>query len=349
MRIVWNDNNWETPIKKRHNPSLWKDGKNNASFENSFGFGGEDWLFNSRYNINGYQYGYIRGVEHLSDDLEFIDELYLYTIDSYSKKRLLVAKINNVEVIEGYNEVQSIISPVLKKFKEQRIEELKAVDAYYKALDIFELQSNVRFKPADINFFGYLNEIEQLNKSSFYRFTPYKVDDELEQILLKNILSSVIFTFKKGKSKPIKSHTRTMGLSNCVNLRAHTDISEDLYDYLHKVLEISKDFISIENSRVSGRIIDGTIIDSNKYTFFEIKTHSYALANIRDAIGQLLEYSHLDPKIKIEKLVIIGPAIMNKFEEEYLNRIRNSIKLKLEYWAYMVNEKQLKSKFRIYK
>lgn len=254
MRLVWNDNNWETPIKKKHNPSLWKNGTNNASFEKSFGFGHEDWLLNTRYEINGYQYGYIRGVQKLLENIEYIDKIYLYTIEPNNKNRLLVATIKNVEVIESNNEAQSIILPVIDKYNKQQLEELKTVGAYYKALYDYKFKVNIRFKPTDFYFLGYQNEIEKLKNQAFSRFTPYRVDDNLEKILLENNLFRTGFAFKKGKAKPVKAHARLINSGSSFNPRTHTNISEDLYDYLHKILKIDKDFISIEKSRVYNKI-----------------------------------------------------------------------------------------------
>ncbi|MDI1234542.1 MAG: hypothetical protein PSX81_09690 [bacterium] len=348
MRLVWNYNDWETPIERKYNTSLWKDGKNDASFEKSFGFGGEDWLFNSRYNIDGFQYGYIRGVDKLSSSLESIDELFLYTIDSASKKRLLVAKIMNVEIIEGYDEIQNFISPIINGFLDHHIDELKVVGADYQRIIDNPLQFNVRFKLEDVTKYGYLNEIKVLSTPSFSRFTPYIVDNTLEKKLLNNIITPSTFIFKKGKSKSVEAHKRTNLGGQSFNKRVHSDITEDLYKYLIDIKSVNKDKISIENSRVGGCVVDGVIQHTNTYSFFEIKTASTAIANIRDAMGQLIEYSHLDKNTKIEKLIIVGPAMMNNEEEKYFNRIRNAINLKLEYWGYKMNEKKLKDKFKVY-
>jgi hypothetical protein len=55
LRIAWNKNNWEFP--SGHKWSKENQGKKNIAYENQYGFGGEEWLFNLRYNIKGYQYG----------------------------------------------------------------------------------------------------------------------------------------------------------------------------------------------------------------------------------------------------------------------------------------------------
>lgn len=348
MRLIWNDNNWEKPMKRKYDPTIWKSENKNKSFEKAFGFGGEDWLFNSRYNLNGQQYGYIRGVDRLSSDDKFIDELFLYTIESNTKKRLLVLKIKDVEIIKSYGDTQEIISPILKQFHQQHIDELKSVDAYHQALDKFKLHANVRFRIENITNYGYFNEIEEFKKHKFDRFTPIIVDKYLESIIINNIINPAVFCFRKGKSKSVIAHHRVRKCGFDFNIRLHSDITEDLEIFLLEVKSIKKEDVSIEKSLVGGRIIDGVIQNSNKYSFFEIKTSSTATSNIRDAIGQLIEYSHLDKNINIEKLIIVGPATMNFEEKLYFNRIKNTLNVNLEYWAYKMNEKNIEDKFVIF-
>lgn len=345
MRLVWNDNNWETPIKRKHNPSLWKDGKSNASFEKAFGFGGEDWLFNTRYNLDGVQYGYIRGVDHMSKDVEFIDILYLFTIEPETKKRLLVAKINNVEIIEGYNDEQRIIAPLLNKYREQHIEELKYAEAHFQALNKFELQANIRFSLDNVKRYGYANEMQVLEGNKYNRFTPYILDDVFESKLLQNIADPINFTFKSGKAKTVMSHTRNYKRQSGINIRLHSDITDDLYKYLLNCENVRRDNVSIETSRVGVKIVDGVVRSNMNYSLYEVKTFNTASANIREALGQLLEYAHLYEYIVIEKLVIIGPAPMSNNEMAYFIRIRGAINIRLEYWAYNINGKNIKDKF----
>jgi hypothetical protein len=73
------------------------------------------------------------------------------------------------------------------------------------------------------------------------------------------------------------------------------------------------------------------------------------MLNFRQAIGQLFEYAFLDPKIKLKKLVIVGPVRLNDLEVNYLNQLRNVISIPLEYWAFNKSEKEIKNRFFIYK
>mgnify|MGYP000448125579 CR=1 FL=1 len=69
------------------------------------------------------------------------------------------------------------------------------------------------------------------------------------------------------------------------------------------------------------------------------------LTNIRNALGQILEYAYLDDQVSIEKLIIIGPVELKDHEKIYLNRINQLLAPDLEYWAYLPEQEQLKNQF----
>ena len=53
-RLTWNSNNWNLP-SGFSNKSV-----KNENYETDSGFGWEEWLFNSNYVLDGYQYGFIQ-------------------------------------------------------------------------------------------------------------------------------------------------------------------------------------------------------------------------------------------------------------------------------------------------
>ena len=64
FRITYNKNNWEYPSGRY----LHNNGEvdSSSAYENIHGYGHEEWLFNARYRIGEYQYGYINGVEKMN-------------------------------------------------------------------------------------------------------------------------------------------------------------------------------------------------------------------------------------------------------------------------------------------
>src|ERR1044072_4403443 len=77
-RLTSNENHWELPSFHRWN--LEDQGKKNVPFENQYGFGHEEWLLNSRYIVNGFQYGFIRGIQDSDPEVKRFEEVHLYTV-----------------------------------------------------------------------------------------------------------------------------------------------------------------------------------------------------------------------------------------------------------------------------
>ena len=86
-RLSFNTNGWQSPSGLT--------GKSvNRIHESIYGFGFEEWLFNKNFvDKDGYNFGYIEGIHK---NFQYGDNRYpieLYTIDSRTKRRYLVAII----------------------------------------------------------------------------------------------------------------------------------------------------------------------------------------------------------------------------------------------------------------
>jgi len=80
---------------------------------------------------------------------------------------------------------------------------------------------------------------------------------------------------------------------------------------------------------------------------FEIKTSNSASSNIRQALGQILEYALLDGELNCSKLIIVGPARLRESETEYFDRLKKFINIALEYWMYDSSATKIDDKFII--
>lgn len=347
MRLTWNTNNWQYPSGHK-----WKkaSGSSSKPFENQHGYGHEEWLFNSRFNLNGYQYGDIRGADSIAVDVEDVDELHLYTIDPETKDRYLVGVLRNVEIISEFEEKQKIVSTLFEDYKEQMLSELRAVgaDAAYFANRQFEPSVKFKMEEADIYSEPILaNQLKHENK--FNRFQPYIIDDELEALISSAYNPKINFVFTNGEAISKGRYKKVTVANEALVVRTHTDITKDLSKYLKKEVNIEKENISIEKTRVGNTIVDVAVKEGNQYSFFEVKTNSKASRNIRQAIGQLLEYALMDAKTSIRRLVIVGPAGLDQIEQAYFKSLQKSINFPLEYWAYTFNKHRIADKFKVFK
>jgi len=346
MRLTWNDSGWQYPTGHKWDRKY--QGKTDVAYENQYGFGHEEWLFNSRYRRAGFQYGSIRGVEQMSTKDELIDKIILFTIDPISKDRFLVGELENVEIIENYSSEQKSIVSRFSKHLNEMIAELKSVGADHKPLKKFGFRPNVKFKWEGAEIYDDPILADSLKGRHYNRFQPYKLNVGLKNLIRAETLIENKLIFESGRGATSKGHERkTRGTKRIVK-RLHTTISNDLYHYFNQEKKIPKNQLSEEKTRVAGNLVDFVKLEGNKLVLFEIKTNNQALGNIRSAIGQILEYALLDSKAEVKKLVIVGPAELKIFDLTYFKSLQEMIKKPLEYWAYTFEDVALKSKFVIY-
>tara|TARA_R110000868_G_scaffold387260_1_gene655789 strand:- start:521 stop:1996 length:1476 start_codon:yes stop_codon:yes gene_type:complete len=343
MRLTWNSNNWETPCGHSWHP---KNQRNSAiAYENQYGFGHEEWLFNERFRIGGYQYGYIRGVNNLSEDVEFLDQITLYTIRD-DKQRCLVGNIHNVEIIEGYEEEEEKIENLIASYMPSMLDELKKVNADYDRFKNDYLLPNVKFKWDEADLFNEPFSVDFLDGAEFNRFQAYRLQEELEVSIEREFVKKVKFDFQHGKASNTAEYTKSISNKKTKVKRRHGEITDDLYDYLISQ-GFKKENISVEKTRVGGAIVDVVLKHDEEFDLFEVKTSNTALKNIRQALGQIFEYALMDGEITCKRLVIIGPAELKEQEKDYFNRLKDLIQMKLEYWGYRSQEKVMDKKFII--
>ncbi|WP_321321638.1 hypothetical protein [Labilibaculum sp.] len=344
MRLTWNSNNWEFP--SGHTWCEKNQNNSNIAYENQYGYGHEEWLLNERFRIDGYQYGYIRGVNNLSTDVEVIDQITLYTIRE-DKQRCLVGNLYNVEIIEGVKGEENKIKDLISNYKSAMLEELKEVNADFEHFRQDQLLPNVKFSWEMAELFQQPIPVDFLDGAEFNRFQAYYLKEELIEPIQKEFEEKSKFKFQAGKALNTGEYTKSTSKKNTKVKRRHGEITDDLYDYLITAGN-SENNISVEKTRVGGAILDVVLKEeSDTYVLFEIKTSNSALNNIRQAFGQIFEYAFLDAEIKCTKLVIVGPASLQGNDKDYFNRIRELINIKLEYWEYKSSEKNIENKFII--
>lgn len=68
-----------------------------------------------------------------------------------------------------------------------------------------------------------------------------------------------------------------------------------------------------------------------KIVFFEIKTAGSARLCIRQALGQLMEYSYFPKENHADKLVVVGTGKIDKNIEEYLKKLNSDFNMNIDY------------------
>ncbi|MNF96506.1 hypothetical protein D3C84_792980 [compost metagenome] len=110
----------------------------------------------------------------------------------------------------------------------------------------------------------------------------------------------------------------------------HNDYQSNLYSELSNIY--GEENVGTE-IYANGLSIDLVVKQGESYWFYEIKTASTARACIRQALGQILEYSYWPGHQRAEKLVIVGSTVASAEEIRYVEYLRDTFGLQLEYQA----------------
>lgn len=142
-------------------------------------------------------------------------------------------------------------------------------------------------------------------------------------------VAEVAFSFEPGCT--IKKLTATP-YTKCDPINAdlrHNALQLKLYEML--VAEFGKDAVGTELPTGNGTRIDVVLKHVTGMWFYEIKTFHSPRACIRDAIGQLLEYSHWPKGIGAEKLIVVGENALDADGAKYLETLHRLFSLPIEY------------------
>lgn len=335
FRLTWNTTGWQYPV--RHKWRRENQGKTNVAFENQYGFGGEEWLFNPRYLQDGYQYGYIRGVEDLADDVRLIATAYLYTFNQATRERFIAGIISQLEVIKARPEVLRIGQKLYDRYAGDVEAELEDVKADVRGLAAEGFLPNVRFRITDGELFQEMQPAPGLAGYQYNRFMPYIVDETLQEII-DGALPEDEFIFRPGVAASTKDFERNNTRATRTVRRLHTDITRALEKYLAPEYTNAKKNLSVEQTPFGMNKADVVITHKpGIISIMEVKTSGLARKNIREALGQLLDYACWHPHLKIQKLIIISPSVLSVREKAHLAQICKQIAIPVGYWQYLAN------------
>jgi len=113
-----------------------------------------------------------------------------------------------------------------------------------------------------------------------------------------------------------------------INLR-HNVLQKALYDKLLGIY--GADNIRTELASGVGTLIDIVVRHDSEFWFYEIKTAHSPRACLRQAIGQLLEYTFWPGAQEATRLIVVGESPLDDEGSEYLRTLRERFSLPIEY------------------
>ncbi|MDA9119420.1 DUF3578 domain-containing protein [Opitutales bacterium] len=136
------------------------------------------------------------------------------------------------------------------------------------------------------------------------------------------------FNAKKPKGSSSKSKKREIGETEVTHL--HIDLQKALFEVLVSKYGIKN--VDSETEIIPGKFADLVVrLESGNFEIYEIKTKPTARKCIREALGQILEYSYWPGSPIVEKMWIVGPASIDDDSSAYLNTIKEEFAMPIEY------------------
>lgn len=137
------------------------------------------------------------------------------------------------------------------------------------------------------------------------------------------------FHFRAGHNARKSSSVVTRVESKLsVSLR-HNALQQALFDALCK--EYGAENVGTEIPNGSGGRIDAVAKSKKGHTFFEIKVGQSLQACLREALGQLLEYSYWPGSQRAISLVIVGEAVLDEQCKAYLANLSSDLLIPVSY------------------
>jgi hypothetical protein len=205
---------------------------------------------------------------------------------------------------------------------------------------------NIRFKPEDVSWFGAepvpFGEHEKISHTRYTLLSRDCVKSDRQfpsSGATKNGSPELIFTGKTkkerngGKREPIQQT-----VIQCLQL--HTDIQNSLLEYLK--LDNPGHQVELEVVKADGGSIDLVMRRANgKNVFYEVKTYASAKMSIREAVGQLMEYSYYPDCVLASKLVIVSQAPLDEDGKRYIKMLNKKFSIPISYMQFNHHDSQV--------
>lgn len=329
-RICWNSNNWKKPSGSGGKS------KNKDSYEYKYGFGHEEWIFDTSKLIDGYHYAYLQSIYNHGDrDVVYDISLYTIKVDGNKKIRYWIGEILQVEAVD--------------------VDESKRVLKIYKEKGWYdEMKTQLEVSGAEAS------EIGRINKSDFFvlKFKPenliaiepysFSHKDPAVPSNYYNLLNFIckpkcknnnsLFEFSSGNKSKQGFGNRQSSQSHVEICYLHNKIQNGLYKLLCS--KYGDENVGAENDTGYNSRIDLVVrLNRSSFYFYEIKTGTSALACIREALGQIIEYVHFrDFPINVDKMFVIGTCLPNEEEIRYINLLRKEYNIPIYYRQYIIDD-----------
>ena len=318
-RIAYNSAGWHHPTgdAAQHEKS--------RSFSQENGFGLEEWLFRDDWEIDGWRYAFLQGVNDSRAKLvrnRTPFDVTLFTLQP-DKRRRYVANINGAECLDDTQAVEALSAFKSNGWFATMQREIRAVHGKVQALENNPRAQhvlNVRFRLKNVDHFpndAFASPGDPIQKRS--RYLLMDVDGLRQKFIHAN--------GREGSEgfPSIAGHTRS-GTVPVQVTPEHARMQSILMEQLQAEFPTAK-VVREEN------YIDVLVKTDDEVRLYEIKSDLAPRTVLRLAVGQLLEYAYFRFKGDARKvtLISVGRNQLSEDDQNYLAHLRDSVGLPLEY------------------
>jgi hypothetical protein len=328
-KICWNTEGWKFPSGSK--------GKSAASdsFEAKHGYGHEEWLFDKSRIIDVYHYAFLQPLNVKSD--KHVGKLYNISLFTVTKGvKYFVGEIKNANCISKDESRKVFMTYKRKGWLGTMTKEIAVAggksDTFLETAP--EHFFNVKFKFDEVFRPDELEEISSGDTN--IKTTRYKL---LSRDGDFNIATENFDDESDIKKKDTSTRHRVFNGASSFD-PYHDKIQNALSDLLNTSYKTEYKTIKTEKDRVD--IMAKT--HDNKWHYFEIKTNSPKLS-IREALGQIMEYSYWPDSARADKLIIISDGEPDSEARKYLAFIRNKFNIPVVYRSFDIGTKTLSNDF----
>lgn len=328
MRICWNSAGWQRPTGEA--ASLEE-----ASYVAQHGFGWEEWLFDWRHVLkrDGRQvkYGFLQPANSAKEALEgqTID-LLLYT-KTPGRTVELVARVDGV-YFPGADERRWALEAYRARgwFRDMR-DQVAALTTPHD-LGVFEAEApdellNVRFDPLSVHLLRPPPTVHRDKHKivSTHRYVPMVWDDDMPPLDWAHDPSpraqDIAFTPGQG--------------TDSGPLEVSDDDRQAIVDLVTRALEAQYGADAVRRGPARA---DVRLELEERVTLFGVSEAASARGCVSERLGHLLDAAHHPSAVRAHSIVVVGEAVADAQDLEYLGYLRGRFGLKVSYARWLVEE-----------
>ncbi|CAE6868238.1 hypothetical protein R69658_07992 [Paraburkholderia aspalathi] len=320
-RICHNTSNWQRPTGSAT--------AEQGTFFSQHGYGHEEWLFRFEWQIAGWQYGFLQGVNRRRPSLLAnrvkVADVVLFETPRQGVRRY-ATRIRNIEILDDSQAVDALAEYKKRGWYNRMLEEIDEVDGDRDAFgDAIRAPHvlNIRFRLEDVEWYPpdtLAQHGDPVLSYTRYTFIQLLTDTHFPETINRRR------TRAAQRTPPIQDTYFRGGGSPRECSPEHGKIQQALYEELQ--LEYLPTSIVFEEN-----FVDVTVQTEEETIFFEIKSDLNTRKALRLAFGQLLEYAYywdVLPEKRI-RLVAVGRTELTTEDERYLTYLTERFNLPFEY------------------